>query len=53
MHTYIDGFLFTDSSGYTDYDNVAGRAVNGTGDKARERRGKAILQSHYEYIDKL
>lgn len=53
MHTYIDGFLFTDSSGYTDYDNVAGRAVNGTGDKARERRGKAILQSLYEYIDKL
>ncbi len=53
MHTYINGFLFTDMSGSTDFDNVSSRAVNGTDDPQRERRGKAILQLLYDYIDKL
>lgn len=53
MHTYINGFLFTDESGHTDYDNVSGQPVNNTGDETRERRGKAILQILYDYIDKL
>lgn len=53
MHTYINGFLFTDESGNTDFDNVSGKPVNGTDDTVRERRGKAILQLLYDYIDKL
>lgn len=53
MHTYINGFLFTDESGHTDYDNVSSQPVNNTDDENRERRGKAILQILYDYIDKL
>lgn len=53
LHTYANGFLFTDGTGTTDYDNVGQAAVGDTGDRKREERGKAILQKLYEYIDKL
>ncbi|MCM1477179.1 MAG: sulfatase-like hydrolase/transferase [Bacteroides sp.] len=52
LHTYGNGFLFTDSTGTTDYDNIAGHATEGA-DAAREARGKAILQRLYEYLGRL
>ncbi len=52
FHTYVNGFMLTDSRGVTDYDNVAESAVGGS-DPERERRGKAILQYLYDYIAKL
>lgn len=53
FHTYVDGFLFSDSTGTTDYDNVRETAAPGTSDTEREMKGRAILQVLYAYIDKL
>ena len=53
FHTYPNGFLFTDSSGFTDFDNDSGMALYGSADANRERRGKAILQTLFRYLDKL
>lgn len=53
LHTYGNGFLFTDRTGTTDYDNMGQAAAPGTADPQREGRAKAILQKLYEYIDKL
>lgn len=47
FHTYNNGFLFTDATGVTNFDNVADTAVEGA-DNERERKGKAILQKLYE-----
>lgn len=47
FHTYTNGFMFTDSTGVTNYDNVAESAIEGH-DELRERKGKAILQKLYE-----
>lgn len=46
LHTYNNGFLFRDGTGYTDYDNNAEAAVTGH-DRHRERNGKIILQALY------
>lgn len=46
FHAYNNGFLLRDGRGYTDYDNVAGKAVAGA-DRQREETGKAILQTLY------
>ena len=52
FHSYNNGFLLRTSSGFTDYDNTAGRALSGA-DEEREKRGHLILQSLYSYIDSL
>ncbi len=51
FHTYTNGFLFTDSTGMTNYDNVAESAIEGP-DSEREKKGKAILQKLYEDLSK-
>lgn len=53
FHTYINGFFFSDETGYTDFDNVSEAPIGNSGDSERERKGKAIMQSVYEYIDRL
>lgn len=52
FHTWVNGFMFRDKTGAVTFDNVSGRPVDGA-DPARERKGKAILQKLYDYIDKL
>lgn len=51
LHTYNNGFLFRDDTGYTDYDNVADKAITGT-DPRREHLGKVILQTLYDDLSK-
>lgn len=51
LHTYNNGFLFRDDTGFTHYDNVAARAVEGA-DERRERLGKVILQTLYNDLSK-
>ncbi|WP_301707274.1 LTA synthase family protein [uncultured Duncaniella sp.] len=51
FHSYINGFMYTDSTGMTDFDNVADAAVKGA-DAERERKGRAILQYLYDDISK-
>ena len=51
FHTYTNGFMFTDETGMTNYDNVAESAIEGA-DITRENRGKAILQKLYEDLSK-
>lgn len=46
FHAYINGFVFRDNTGATDYDNDAGIAVQGS-DEHREKLGKVILQELY------
>lgn len=43
MHSYNNGFVYRDPTGYTDYDNVSQKAVDGADDE-RERRGRMFLQ---------
>lgn len=47
FHTYTNGFLFRDATGFTHYDNDAKCAVNGA-DEEREHKGKVILQQLYQ-----
>lgn len=51
LHTYNNGFLFRDDTGYTDYDNVADKAITGA-DPRREHLGKVILQTLYDDLSK-
>ena len=51
FHSYNNGFLLRDAAGFTDYDNVAGRAVEGTNEE-REKMGKAILQTLYDDLNR-
>ncbi len=51
FHTYTNGFMYTDETGMTNYDNVAETAIEGP-DIMRENRGKAILQKLYEDLSK-
>ncbi len=53
FHSYINGFLFSDETGSTDYDTLAGKPVPPTSNAAREKKGLAVLQTLYEYLDKL
>ena len=46
FHTYNNGFMFRDATGFTDFDNVANNAVEGESEN-REKNGKIILQSLY------
>ena len=52
FHTFNNGFMYTDPTGTTVYDNDAGVATSGP-DPERERKAKAILQKLYEDISKL
>lgn len=47
LHTYNNGFLFRDETGWTHYDNVAGEALAGA-DEKREHTAKVILQTLYD-----
>lgn len=51
FHTYNNGFMFTDATGVTNYDNVAEAPIEGA-DAEREKKGKAILQKLYEDLSK-
>lgn len=51
MNTFNNGFNFRDSTGCTVFDNVTKKAISGA-DKARERKGKAILQTLYDDLSK-
>ena len=51
FHTYNNGFMFTDATGVTNYDNVAEAPIEGA-DVEREKKGKAILQKLYEDLSK-
>lgn len=51
LHTYNNGFLFRDETGFTHYDNIADSAVEGA-DEHRERLGKVILQTLYSDLSK-
>lgn len=46
FNTFNNGFNLRDSTGYTVYDNVAGKATYGA-DERREHIGKVILQTLY------
>lgn len=47
FNTFNNGFNLRDSTGYTVYDNVAGKAIYGA-DERREHTGKVILQTLYD-----
>ncbi len=51
LHTYNNGFLFRDETGFTHYDNIADRAVEGA-DERRELLAKVILQTLYTDLSK-
>lgn len=53
FHSYVNGFMFSDETGATDYDTLAGKPIPPTGNAAREKKGLAILQTLYEYLDKI
>ncbi len=52
FHSYVNGFLFRDDTGYTHYDNVAQRAIEGA-DAQREETAKVILQFLYNDLSSL
>lgn len=51
LNTFNNGFNFRDSTGCTVFDNVTKKAISGA-DKARERKGKAILQTLYDDLNR-
>lgn len=51
FHTFVNGFMFRDATGYTVVDNVTDTAVIGP-DKTREHRGRVILQYLYSDLAK-
>lgn len=51
FHTFVNGFMFRDATGYTVYDNTAGAAIDAP-DTDREHKGKIILQYLYEDLAK-
>ncbi|MDE6377667.1 MAG: LTA synthase family protein, partial [Duncaniella sp.] len=48
FHSFVNGFMFRDSSGFTVVDNVSGSATEHP-DPQREHNGRVILQ--YVYSD--
>lgn len=50
MHVYNNGFVVADSGGFTDFDNIAARTVDGTPDARRERIGRSILHDFYSHL---
>lgn len=46
FHTFVNGFMFRDATGYTIYDNVSDSATDSP-DPERERKGRIILQYLY------
>ena len=52
FHTYNNGFIFRDSTGYVDFDNMANAAIRGGTNKEHEKLGKVILQTLYKYLSK-
>ena len=51
FHAYINGFVFRDATGVTNFDNVLQKAVDGA-DPQREENGKVILQTIYTDLSK-
>ena len=51
-HAYSNGVMIHDAAGYTDYDIVAGKAVENP-DAGRELQGRMILQTLYDQISAL
>lgn len=53
-YTFNNGFAFADSTGFTLFDNAAGRVLEDlpSANKQRIRLGKAILQSSYDDLGK-
>lgn len=51
FHTFVNGFMFRDATGYTVYDNVSESATDSP-DPERERKGRVILQYLYQDLAK-
>lgn len=51
FHTFVNGFMFRDATGYTVYDNVSATATDSP-DPTREHKGRIILQYLYEDLAK-
>ncbi|MDE6371153.1 MAG: sulfatase-like hydrolase/transferase [Duncaniella sp.] len=51
FHTFVNGFMFRDETGYTVVDNVSDKAVIEP-DETREHRGRVILQYLYSDLAK-
>ena len=51
FHTFVNGFMFRDATGYTVVDNVSGEAIDSP-DAEREHKGRVILQYLYEDLAK-
>ncbi len=51
FHAYNNGFSFRDETGFTDYDCLAGKPIEGD-DEKRLNTAKAIVQTLYDDIDK-
>ncbi len=51
FHTFVNGFMFRDATGYTIYDNVSESATDSP-DPERERKGRVILQYLYQDLAK-
>lgn len=54
FYTFINGFCYIDESGYTLFDNSAEKVIetSGSSDEYRENRGKAILQTLYDDLER-
>lgn len=51
FHTFVNGFMFRDATGYTVVDNVSASAIDSP-DPDREHKGRVILQYLYEDLAK-
>lgn len=51
MHSFTDGFVFSDPTGYTEFDLISDKAIRNA-DTYREHKGKTILQYLYSDLAK-
>lgn len=54
FYTFNNGFCYIDESGYTLFDNISEKVIESSGnsDEFREKRGKAILQTLYDDLER-
>lgn len=53
--TFVDGFLYKDTTGISTFDNIGGKTMmeHPTPSQQRVLNGKAILQSSYDWLEEL
>lgn len=49
MHSFTNGFVFSDPAGYTEFDLISDKAIKNP-DPGRRHKGKIILQYLYSYL---